>query len=134
MNENEAMKNKLRKITINNNEYLYNVTDQFHSETETNTLTVKIFLSGKKKTPLIITFLTDDDYMMGQPLKSGVKLTNKMTGSEDEVNLNEPKYIKKFILLGLEKGWSGSNSIEIQNGLHYLNELGFETDKLTPGK
>ncbi|WP_426481790.1 hypothetical protein [Chryseobacterium sp. R2ACT005] len=128
------MKNKLRKITINTIEYLYSVTDQFHSETATNTLTVKIFLNGQKKTPLIIKFLTADDYMMGQPLKSGVKLINKITGSEDEVNLNEPKYIKQFILLGLKKGWSGTHSIEIQNGLHYLNELGFETDKLIPGE
>ncbi|CAD0221031.1 hypothetical protein [Chryseobacterium sp. JV274] len=128
------MKNKLRKITINTIEYLYSVTDQFHSETATNTLTVKIFLNGQKKTPLIIKFLTADYYMMGQPLKSGVKLINKITGSEDEVNLNEPKYIKQFILLGLKKGWLGTHSIEIQNGLHYLNELGFETDKLIPGE
>ncbi|MDR3026185.1 hypothetical protein [Chryseobacterium sp.] len=128
------MKNKLRKIIINNIEYLYSVTDQFHAETETNTLTVKVFLSGQKTTPLIIKFLTVDDYMMGQPLKSGVKLVNKMTGSEDEINLNEPKYIKMLVLLGLQKGWEGSNSIEIQNGLHYLNELGFETDKLIPRK
>lgn len=128
------MKNKLRKIIINNIEYLYSVTDQFHSETETNTLTVKIFLSGQKKTPLIIKFLTVDDYMMGQLLKSGVKLVNKLKGSEGEVNLNEPKYIRMLILLGFKKGWSGSNLIEIQNGLLYLNELGFETDKLIPMK
>ncbi|UTX50759.1 hypothetical protein [Chryseobacterium sp. MA9] len=128
------MKNKLRKIIINNSEYLYSVTDQFHAETETNTLTVKVFLRGQKQTPLIIKFMTVDDYMMGQPLKSGVKLVNKITGSEDEVNLNKPRYIRRFILFGLKKGWSGSNSIEIQSGLDYLNELGFETDKLVPGK
>lgn len=128
------MKNKLRKIIINNIEYVYSVTNQFHSETETNTLTVKVFLRGQKQTPLIIKFVTADDYMMGQPLKSGVKLVNKFTSSEDEVNLNEPKYIKQLIVLGLKKGWSGSNSIYIQNGLDYLNELGFETGKLVPGK
>ncbi|WPO91910.1 hypothetical protein [Chryseobacterium sp. HR92] len=128
------MKNKLRKIIINNIEYVYSVTNQFHSETETNTLTVKVFLRGQKQTPLIIKFVTADDYMMGQPLKSGVKLVNKFTSSEDEVNLNEPKYIKQLIVLGLKKGWSGSNSIDIQNGLDYLNELGFETGKLVPGK
>ncbi|MCW1960757.1 hypothetical protein [Chryseobacterium viscerum] len=128
------MKNKLRKIIINNIEYVYSVTNQFHSETETNTLTVKVFLRGQKQTPLIIKFVTADDYMMGQPLKSGVKLVNKFTSSENEVNLNEPKYIKQLIVLGLKKGWSGFNSIDIQNGLDYLNELGFETGKLVPGK
>ena len=38
------MKNKLRKIVIDNNEYLYSVTDQLNAETEINTLTLKVFL------------------------------------------------------------------------------------------
>ncbi|WP_431610878.1 hypothetical protein [Chryseobacterium sp. 'Rf worker isolate 10'] len=124
------MKNKLRKIVIDNNEYLYSVTDQFHSETETNTLTLKIFLSGQKLTPLIIEFVTVEHYIVGQPLKSGIKLINKITNSEDEVNMNEPKYIRQFILLGLKNGWSGVNPIAVQDGLDYLNQLGFETDQL----
>jgi len=71
-------------------EYLYSVTDIYHAGTETNTLTVRIFLSGQKKTPLIIEFLTSDDYFMGQPLQSGIILINKITSSEDEVNLMSP--------------------------------------------
>ncbi|PWW30627.1 MULTISPECIES: hypothetical protein [unclassified Chryseobacterium] len=126
------MKNKLRKITVNTIEYLYLVSDQYHSETKTNTLTVKVFLNGQKQTPLIIRFMTVEDYIMGQPLKSGVKLMNKITGSEDEINLNRPQYIKQFIVLGLMKGWSGFNSMEIQNGLDYLRELGFQTGQLKP--
>ena len=126
------MKSKLRKITINATEYLYSVTDQYYSDTETNTLTVKVFLSGQKKTPLIIKFSTVDNYIIGQPLKSGVKLFNKIKNTEEEVNLNEPKYIKELIILGLKDGWSGTNLIAIQNGINYLNELGFETDQLKP--
>ncbi|MGX5683682.1 hypothetical protein ACWKWW_03905 [Chryseobacterium cucumeris] len=126
------MKNKLRKITVNTIEYLYLVSDQYHSETKTNTLTVKVFLNGQKQTPLIIKFMTADDYVMGQPLKSGVKLMNKIAGSEDEINLNKPKYIRQLIVMGLKKGWSGFNSMEIQNGLDYLSELGFQTDQLKP--
>lgn len=124
------MKNKLRKIVINTIEYLYRVTDQFHSETQTNTLTLKIFLSGQKLTPLIIQFVTVEHYIVGQPLKSGIKLINKIKNSEDEVNMNEPKYIRQFILLGLKNGWSGVNSIAVQDGLDYLNQLGFETDQI----
>ncbi|CAI8734592.1 hypothetical protein [Chryseobacterium sp. IT-36CA2] len=124
------MKNKLRKIVIDNNEYLYSVTDQLNAGTETNTLKLKVFLSGQKQTPLIIEFITVDHYIMGQPLKSGVKLINKITNSEDEVNMNEPKYIRQFILLGLKNGWSGVNSIAVQDGLGYLHQLGFETDQL----
>ncbi|MCP1301105.1 hypothetical protein NK356_18155 [Chryseobacterium sp. S0630] len=124
------MKSKLRKITVNAIGYLYSVSNQYHSETKTNTLTLKVFLNGQKQTPLIIKFITVDDYVLGQPLKSGVKLVNKITGSEDEVNLNKPQYIKQIIVLGLKKGWSGFNSMEIQNGLDYLSELGFQTDQL----
>jgi len=124
------MKNKLRKIVINNNEYLYSVTDQLNAGTETDTLKLKVFLSGQKQTPLIIEFVTVEHYIVGQPLKSGIKLINKITNSEDEVNMNEPKYIRQFILLGLKNGWSGVNSIAVQDGLDYLNQLGFETDQL----
>lgn len=124
------MKNKLRKIVVNNLEHLYSIAYQYHSATETTTLTVKVFLKDYKQTPLIIEFLTFDDYYMGHPLKFGMKLMNKIKGSQEEVNLNEPKYINQLIVLGRKNGWSGINTIEKQNGLSYLEELGFETDLL----
>ncbi|WP_106914799.1 hypothetical protein [Chryseobacterium aurantiacum] len=126
------MKNKLRKIVVDHLEYLYVVTDQYHQGTETNTLTVKIFLNGSKQTPLIIDFLTFDDYIMGQPLKSGISLANKITNSIEVVNMNEPKYIRQLILQGLKNGWTGENTIKKQNGLDYLKEWGFEIEKLQP--
>lgn len=63
------MKNKLRKIVIDNLKYLYVVTDKYHSENETNTLTLKVFLEGYKQSPLVIDFLTFNNYYMGQVLK-----------------------------------------------------------------
>lgn len=128
------MKSKLRKIVVNHLEYLYSVTDQYHPGTETNTLTVKIFLSGQKQTPLIIDFLTLDNYFIGQPLQSGINLINTRTNSMEEVNINEPKYIREFILLGQKNDWTGTNTVEKQNGLSYLLELGFEIDQLKPKK
>lgn len=124
------MKNKLRKIVINNLEYLYFVTVRFHAGTDMNTTSVKVFLSGFKKTPLIIEFLTLNDYYIGSRLNFGIMLMNKMTHVETEVNLNKPGLIRKLILQGQENGWSGINTIEVQNGLSYLEELGFETSPL----
>lgn len=124
------MKNKLRKIVINNLEYLYFVTVRFHAGTGMNTTSVKVFLSGFKKTPLIIEFLTLNDYYLGSRLNFGIMLMNKMTHVETEVNLNKPGLIRKLILQGQENGWSGINTIEVQNGLSYLEELGFETNPL----
>ncbi|MGU3376200.1 hypothetical protein [Chryseobacterium sp. M5A1_1a] len=126
------MKNKLRKIIVDHINYLYFVTDKYHHGTQTNTLTVKIFLNGNKKAPLIIDFLTLDDYLMGQPLKSGISLINKMTNLIEEVNINEPKYIRQLILQGRKNGWTGENTMERQNGLDYLREFGFDIEKLQP--
>lgn len=112
--------------------YLYSVTDKYHAGTETNTLTVKVFLSGEKKTPLIIDFLTFEHYFMGQSLKSGISLMNAVTDSLESVNINEPKYIQKLIVKGIEKGWNGKNKMEKQDGLNYLAELGYEIEPLKP--
>ncbi|PIF47166.1 hypothetical protein CLU96_4214 [Chryseobacterium sp. 52] len=117
---------------IDDFEYLYSVTDKYHLGTNTNTLTVKVFLNGYQQTPLIISFLTLDHYYMGQILKSGITLTNRIKKTEENVNINEPKYIRELILLGQKNGWTGTHKIEKQNGLNYLTELGYETDILLP--
>jgi hypothetical protein len=63
----DTMKFKLRKITINYLVYLYAVTDIDHPETQTNTLTVKVYLNGEKKTPLFIDFLTKGAILLFRP-------------------------------------------------------------------
>jgi hypothetical protein len=126
------VKNKLRKITVDNSKYLYVISDQYYADNKNNILTLKIFLSGKKNTPLIIDFLTLDNFHIGQVLKSGIDLQNKKINTIDRVNINEPKYVRELILQGLRNGWTGNNKIEIQNGMHYLNELGYETTSLDP--
>jgi hypothetical protein len=124
------MKSRLRKIIIDGSEYLYSVSNKYHSGT--NTLTIRVFLSGQKKTPLIIDFSTFDDYYGGQPLNSGIRLANKRTNKTDLVNINEPKYIRELILHGLKNGWSVKSKIENQDGLNYLSELGYEASVLKP--
>lgn len=126
------MKNKLRKIKVDNSEYLYTCASKYQSGTKTNMLTIKIYLSGQKQTPLILDFLTFDDYYLGQPLNSGVILTNTKTNEKTTVNINEPKYIREFVLNGLKNGWTGANTLEVQNGLEYLADLGFEVSNLGP--
>lgn len=106
----------MRKITIKDFEYFYIVSNKYHLETKTNTLTLKVFLKGEKQTPLIIDFLTIDDLYMGQILNSGVELTNIIKNSVDNVNINEPNYIRALILIGQKKGWTGTNKLELQNG------------------
>ncbi|MEO8535285.1 MAG: hypothetical protein ABI441_16120 [Flavobacterium sp.] len=126
------MKSKLRKIVVNDLEYLYSVNNKYHLGTETCTLTIKVFLREQKQTPLIIDFLTVEHYFVGQVLNTGINLINKITNSTDLINLNEPNYIRNLILLGQKHGWIGINKIENQDGLNYLAEMGYETEVLKP--
>lgn len=120
------MKGHIRKIVVNQKAYVYRVSDQFHPETSLNTLTVKVFLSGMKQTPLTLSFLTMPDFYVGQILNKNVSLFHKPTNSTHVVNLNEPGYIRQLIELANEKGWTGMNRIDHQNGMDYLDELGYD--------
>jgi hypothetical protein len=126
------MKSKLKKMVIDNVEYLYLVSNKLSCDTKTNTLSLKTFLSGEKQTPLIIEFVTADDYHQGNVLMTGVNLVNKFTNVTDRINLNEPKYIRLLIEHAIKKGWTGFNKIETQNGLDYLIEFGYQTDSIKP--
>jgi hypothetical protein len=128
------MKIDLRRIMIDHAEYLYYINTQYNKAAETNLLTLRIFLNGQKQTPLIIEFLTLDDHIMGQPLNVGITLINKKDDLPVKVNINEPKWIRELILLGLKNGWTGTNKIEKQDGLKYLTDLGFDVTNLLPKK
>lgn len=124
------MKTQLRKITINDKIYLYTKADYLGNEQ--SRVKLRIFLQGEKTTPLIIDFLTKDDFILGNPLKNGVKLFNQLENQTQIVNINHPKLIRALILLGIENGWTGKNIIGKQDGLAYLQELGFAIDDILP--
>ncbi|SDF78278.1 hypothetical protein [Chitinophaga filiformis] len=123
------MKNKLRKIRIESNEYLYAISNKY--ENGNSTLIIRVFLKGYKDTPLMISFFTPDDPITGNPLKTGFDLVNHTTGLTYRVNIHEPKYIKELILQGIRAGWSGKNKIGEQNGIDYLKNLRYETKSLS---
>ena len=124
------MKSKLKKITIDKKKYLYSIATKYEAETKRNNLTIKVFLSGQKSTPLTVSFLTSDNFLLGHPLKTGITLKNKIENAATRINLNEPKYIRQIILGGLESGWTGTNKIADQNGLTYLENWGFDISVL----
>lgn len=124
------MKTNLRKIVINQSEYVYRVSDKYHPENELNTLTVKVYLNGKKQTPLTIRFLTLDGFHCGQPLNKNIKLLHKPTNTIEIVNLNEPGYIRKLIEHANQKGWTGTRQLEFEDGLNWLSELGYDVSEL----
>lgn len=122
------MKQKLRKLVHKGQEYLYRVNTAYNTKGDnTSLLSVRIFLSGEKNTPLCIDFITIEDEFMGQPLNGNINLLNKNTQTEDNINLNEPKYIPKLIDWAETQGWTGSNKTAPLNGLLFLQSLGYDT-------
>ena len=125
------MKQKLRKLVHKDKEYLYRVDTIYNRKRDHNSLlSVRISLSGEKNTPLCIDFITIEDEFMGQPLNGNINLLNKTTQTEDNINLNEPKYIPKLIDWAETQGWTGSNKTSPLNGLLFLQSLGYDTSPL----
>ena len=125
------MKQKLRKLVHKGQEYLYRVNTAYNTKGDnTSLLSVRIFLSGEKNTPLCIDFITIEDEFMGQPLNGNINLLNKNTQIEDNINLNEPKYIPKLIDWAETQGWTSSNKTSSLNGLLFLQSLGYDTSPL----
>ena len=124
------MKSQLRRITVENDVYVYSVKDTYEKETGATRIIVRIFLNGQKNTPLIIQFLTFCDTLHGHPLYVGVDMLNHATESMEHFNIHKPKYIKGFILEGIKNGWTGANRLDIQNGVNYMNRLGFDISNL----
>ena len=121
------MKQKLRKLIHKDKEYLYRINTAYNTKKDnTSLLSVRIFLAGKKNTPLCINFITIEDKYMGQPLNGNINLLNKNTQTKETINLNEPKYIPKLIDWGEEQGWKGDNKIPPLNGLLFLELLGYD--------
>ena len=125
------MKQKLRKLVHKGQEYLYRVNTAYNTKGDnTSLLSVRIFLSGEKNTPLCIDFITIENEFMGQPLNGNINLLNKNTQTEDNINLNEPKYIPKLIDWAETQGWTSSNKTSSLNGLLFLQSLGYDTSPL----
>jgi hypothetical protein len=122
---------KLRKITVEDNVYLYTMTGKVDLPAQEGTLTIKIFLKDYKLTPLLVDFLTWDDPIIGLPLNFGFPLVKSLTDEKEVVNLNRPKYVRECILFGLQKGWTGKNKLESLNGLEVLRNLGYDVSVLS---
>lgn len=122
----------LRKITVEDNVYLYKSVTGFGDNTDIATFEITIFLENCKQTPLKINFITWEDAYAGNPLSTGLKLARLSTKEEEVVNLNRPKYIREFILYGLKLGWTGNNKAEPIDGLEILMSLDYDVSSLHP--
>ena len=121
---------QLRRITVENKEYIYIIKNDYKSESGATILIIRMFLSGQKSKPLISHFVTFCDTLHGHPLYAGGHLLNHATNSMEYFIIHRPKYIRGFILEAIKAGWTGTNQLGIQNGIAYLNNAGFNTSSL----
>ncbi|MEK3767725.1 hypothetical protein NSQ91_13675 [Paenibacillus sp. FSL R7-0048] len=122
------MKKKLRSITLRELEYSYILGMRIHDER--SLLELKIYHKNVKLHPLRIQLLTWDDPIAGCPLNTGYLLQNHKKGFEDVYNLNHPQRIREWIEYGTAKGWDGTRTIEIINGLDAMQEMGYDITSL----
>ncbi|MBC9909976.1 hypothetical protein [Chitinophaga varians] len=123
------MKNKLRRMVINDRIYLYRIQKRYVSPLQ-GWVILKVFLEGYRLTPLVVECLVAEDLILGNPLFTGTKLFNKNTQAFCEVNLNYPRFIRELIECGFSRGWTGIEKIDKQDGLVYLEELGYDISPL----
>ena len=130
------MKSKLRKIAVDETNYLYSVKDSYTRSSKdleaSWTTTVRVFKDGCKNTPLELLFVTKDEYITGNPLKSNYSIDRN--GESHEFNIYRPWLISLLIREGLNKNWTGVNRLTINDGMRLLQEMNFDISKLLPEK
>ncbi|WP_149093813.1 hypothetical protein [Paenibacillus terrae] len=124
------MKKKIRQIVVEGQTYEYLLNHHFVNGQSINVL--KVFWEGKKIAPLLVTFLTWNDPIGGSPLATGVELYHHRSGVSEIYNLNYPKIVRAWILHGLESGWTGKETWEIEDALSTMTDMGYEAQWLRP--
>ncbi|UZR97270.1 hypothetical protein [Chondrinema litorale] len=135
-------KSKLRKISIDNEIYLwkaghYHLTEFKHSKCAEK---VTVYLEGFKNAPLNLLFREEDNdensiqkWIVGYPNTGIIWLfiendSNKPQTESVSINLNRPAVIRKIIEYFSSNGWSPKTSNKpfiVSNGLELLDKIDF---------
>ncbi|MBO9633288.1 MAG: hypothetical protein J7578_09230 [Chitinophagaceae bacterium] len=125
-----SMSGKLRNIVIGDQDYVYTVNSKYDKVNKVDSISLRAFLKGNRKFPLEIEFVTKEQFIVGSPLFHGVDLFNTISKMSERVNINQPGFVRQFILLGIENGWTGKNKIPLQNGMGFLRKMGYILDEI----
>lgn len=91
---------KLRKITINDTQYLYGVKKEYDQEEALQIVIFRAYLKANKNAPMLIEFnLVDNPRIKGAYAEG-----------EGLVNLYQPSVARKLIEYGLRNGWMPAGS------------------------
>lgn len=123
------MKKNIRKITVNEKVYLYNIHSKY-CDRDTAMVTLRIYLESYRSTPYVMIFKCLDDYFGGASLYVGEVLFNSQTHLMEVVTLHRPYFVRLCILKALEQGWDASKMQINDNGMQFLTELNLDISKI----
>lgn len=130
VNTSTSMKQKNRRIMVNQQLFLYCIKNTYVATADPSCMAIRVFNPATKQKIGEIRFHTLDDYYVGAPLNHGVALMNRSTACNKVVNLNRPYFVRLFI----EQLLLEESAQPFYDGMTYLAQLGFNTEKIEPKK
>ena len=125
------MKNKMRKMTVNDTVYLYRIQSKYYGDNRA-VVTLRIYMEGYRNTPYVMGFQCFEGNYDGAVLAVGTTLFNTQTYLTEHVNLHRPYFVRLCILKALEEGWGASERQINEAGMQFLSELNLDISKITP--
>jgi hypothetical protein len=127
------MKNRLRAIVVMQEKLNWVLTEKYvHSSQNTFIALSRLSIFSNKTGRLVIIFKTRDHVYTGNPLKTGVLVTDKHE-IQRTLNLNHPSMIREIIeFLVNQHRWSFEqrNHLLLKDGLELLGQMGYQVDEL----
>lgn len=127
------MKSKLRKITIDNQVYLWNSTHKYNCTDDS--YTSRLFFSPEKNKQLYVEcyFKSHAHFYMGCHLNVGF-LAEK-DGKEVEISFNHPGFVAELIkfILSNKADFSKKDKYRFENVWDFLSEMGYGSFKTPYG-
>lgn len=110
------MRNKLRRIIINKNSYIWGISYKYQRLPLNDYKCItyfKAYINEGKNTPLIFKFETLADYIYG----------NTLNTSTYGINLNCPRWTHKLIVFGITNGWNGKKKVDLKCSYELLKRI-----------
>jgi hypothetical protein len=130
------MKNKLRKIVVENETYLWR-RQHFHvNKCEKENVCIEkviIYLNGYKNSALFIYFEDDEKTTWKVDESQGLLTKHTVVDNDvtiESINLNKPSIVEKLIRYYIDKNWKPkeNNKLEIANAIILIEKYAFKID------
>jgi hypothetical protein len=129
------MKNRVRTIVVMQQKLNWVLTEKYvRSSQNTHIALSRLTIFSNKTGRLVIIFKTRDHIYAGNPLKTGVLITDKHE-IQQTLNLNHPSLIREIIeFLVNQNCWSlrERKQLILEDGLEILGQMGYQIAELRP--